>query len=350
MLGEKFQSPIRAKFRTLAKRNGYPERLTEAMVSQDMIVYEVNLGDSTMYLDSTEFATLSAAQKKSVVSSRIIVERGELLTMDDVEAQRLRFSQKSVADFKDLLKTLGLEDAEVIRLDENWSETFVRFIASIAPILIMIGFAALYIEIRTPGFGAPGIIGITCLSLVFLSQYMVGLADYTELLLMAIGAVLLAIEIFVLPGFGIAGITGILFIVAGTVLSFQDFVIPNPTLPWQAEKLMNNLIMVIGSIIGSVVFIVLFFRFIFPRIGTVVKGPYLQATLQGAASFDMSKNLPHIGDSGTASTPLRPSGKVFINGDTFDVTTEGDFIDRNTPVVISSISGNHITVQRKTEQ
>ncbi len=347
MLGEKFQSPIRAKFRTLAKRNGYPERLTEAMVSEALEVSKVTFKDTVKYLDSTEIAGLPAQEKKKIVSTEIIVKRGELLTMDDVEAKDLGFSRESVEDFDALLKTMELQKAEVVRIEETWSETFVRIIGTIAPVLLMIGFAALYIEIRTPGFGAPGIIGICCLALVFLAQYIVGLADYTELLLMGIGIVLLGIEVFVLPGFGIAGFAGILFLFAGVLLSFQDFVIPSPDLPWQSDKLIKNLLMVTGSMVGSLFLIVLFFKYLFPKIGTLVNGPYLTADLKGAASIDKEKQLPGVGTIGTASTTLRPTGKAELDGNVWDVISEGDFIDKNVPVVVCQVNGAKIIVRRR---
>lgn len=347
MLGEKFQSPIRAKFRTLAKRNGYPERLTEAMVSEGLVVSEVRFKDTVRYLDSTELAGLTAKEKNNIISTKVIVKGGELLTMDDVEAKKLGFSKKSVFDFDDLLKTLNLEKAEIVRFEETWSEAFVRIIGTISPILLMIGFAALYIEIRTPGFGAPGIIGITCLALVFLAQYMVGLADYTELLLMGIGVILLGFEIFVLPGFGIAGFAGIFFLLIGVLLSFQDFVIPSPDLPWQSDILVKNLLMVTGSTVGSLFLIILFFKYLFPRIGTLVNGPYLKADLRGATSVDDKKRLPDIGVIGTTATTLRPAGKAELDGETWDVISEGDFIDKNTPVVVRQISGAKIIVRRR---
>ncbi|HEX2958587.1 MAG TPA: NfeD family protein [Chitinispirillaceae bacterium] len=346
MLGEKFQSPIRAKFRTLAKRNGYPERLTEAMVSEDISVNEVTFKDTVRYLDSTEITELSPKDKKNIISSKVIVKKGELLTMDDVEAKRLGFSRMSVESFDSLLSVLHLKKAEVVRIEESWSETFVRIIGTIAPVLIMIGFAALYIEIRTPGFGIPGIIGITCLAIVFFAQYMVGLADYTELLLIGIGLTLLAIEIFVLPGFGIAGFAGIFFLLIGVLLSFQDFVIPDPELPWETDKLIKNLLMITGSTVGSLFLIILFFKFLLPKIGTLVNGPYLQVNLRDASSIDNTKQLPHLGDFGVVSSPLRPAGKADINGETWDVISEGDFIEKGASVTVNQITGNKIIVRR----
>lgn len=348
MLGEKFQSPIRAKFRTLAKRNGYPELLTEAMVSSEISVYEVKFSDTTVYMDSTQLSELSTEKKKQIISSKNVVRKGELLTMDDIEANQFGFSGMSVNNMEEMITKMGYKNSEVIQIESNWSEKFAGLIGSIAPVLIAIGLASLYIELRSPGFGVPGIIGIICLGLVFSAQYVVGLAAHTEILLLGLGIVLLGIELLVLPGFGVAGFAGISLIIAGIVLSFQDFVIPKPEFPWQKQEMIENLTMVTGSLAGSIVLIMLFFRFVFPRLGAVINGPYLQANLQDArVDSDLKQNV-NIGDTGIAASVLRPCGKARFNELLYDVVSEGDFIDSGTEIVIKKISGTKIVVSRKT--
>ena len=344
MLGEKHQSPLRAKFRTLAEKNGYPAILTEAMVTEEIAVFEVALPDTVMYLDSAKIAGLDPAVRNQIQSTKLIVKAGELLTMTETEALRYGFSKMTVSGVDEMLRAMGCADVEVVYVGKSWSEGLVSVIAMLAPILMMIGFSALYIEMRSPGFGVPGVIGIICLALVFFGQYMVGLANYTEMLLLITGAVLLAIEIFVLPGFGVAGISGIILIILGMLLSFQSFVIPSPELPWQAEALKKNVIRVCLSILGSIVLIFVFFKYILERIGRVVKGPYLSATLPDAQTIVDMAFVPKIGDMGIASTPLRPSGKIHIGRELCDVVTEGQFIDSGKQVVVSQIQGNRIVV------
>jgi membrane-bound serine protease (ClpP class) len=312
-----------------------------------MEVYEVKFKDTTLYLDSTQLADLEPSEKKAIISTKTIVEKGELLTMDDIEAANFGFSTMSVKGFDEMLSILGYENATIIRIDQNWSEIFVRFIGTIAPILLMLGFAALYIEMKAPGFGLPGVVGITCLALVFLSQYMVGLADYTELLILLIGLTLILIEVFVIPGFGVIGFAGIALLIIGMVLSFQDFVIPKPEFPWQAEQLTQNLLKVILSIIGSIVLTILFFRYAFPHLAGVIKGPYLMTTLGDAKAEPDSGYFPEIGEHGIVTSPLRPAGKITIKGETYDVVADGEFIDEGIEVQINEISGNRIVVSRR---
>ena len=346
VLGEKFQSPLRAKFRALAKRNGYPETLAESMVTAEMVVYAVEMEGKTLYMDSQAFEDLSQEEKERILSKKTIVGKGELLTMDDTEALELGFSRMSVDNMDEMLRRMEIENYKLIRIEEIWSETLVRYIGVITPILLLIGLAALYMEISAPGFGAPGIIGITCLALVFLNQYLVGLADYTELLLLILGIILLGFELFVIPGFGIAGIAGLLFIAAGAILALQDFVIPDPSLPWQGEILLKNILHVLGAFFMAIIVALFVLRYIMPKLSVVVEGPYLNTTLKDSHADSIEAEKAKVGDIGVTMTFLRPSGKVKIKDEVFDGITQGEFMEKGTPVKISEIKGNRIIVSR----
>jgi membrane-bound serine protease (ClpP class) len=348
MLGEKHQSPIRAKFRALAAKNDYPEILTEAMVTEGIAAFEVALAqpDTLLYLDSAKIDALDTLTKSRIISSKRVVKDGELLTMTNTEALRYGFSKMTVSDIDEMLQEMGLGGIETANVGKNWSEGLVSVIALLAPVLMMIGFATIYIEMRSPGFGIPGIIGICCLALVFFGQYMVGLANYTEMLLLITGAVLLALEILVFPGFGVTGFAGIALIVIGMALSFQNFVLPSPEIPWQAGVLKANIMRMSISILGSVALVTIFFRYFFERLSKVIKGPYLATTLAGAQSDADMGFVPKVGDKGVAFTPLRPSGKVHIGigKELCDVVTDGQFIDKGAEVVVAQIQGNRVVV------
>jgi membrane-bound serine protease (ClpP class) len=349
MLGEKFQSPIRAKFRALAKRNGYPVKLAEAMVSAGKEVFEVVIDGKKMFIDASDYEDLTDEEKKKITSKKTIVDEGELLTMDAEEAVEFGFSKMTADSIDDMLGQMGIENYEVIRIEQSWSETMVRFIGSIAPILMMIGLAALYMEMKAPGFGVPGIIGIICLAIVFLNQYMVGLADYTELLVICFGLVLMGMEVFVLPGFGIAGIAGVACLAVGLILSLQGFVLPDPSIPWEADLLMHNIAVVLVAYIFAFMFTLFFMRYILPRFSIGTKGPYLMADLKRAHADSSETTKIKTGDKGVARSYLRPSGKADINDDLFDVVTESEFIEKGTLIVVSAIKGNRIIVSRFVE-
>jgi membrane-bound serine protease (ClpP class) len=345
-LGEKFQSPLRAKFRTLARRNGYPAVLAEAMVTDSMVVYRVRLDGRELFMDAQEYQDLTQDQRDRVTSRRTIVAEGELLTMDDSEARELGFSKMTVANLDDLLAQMDLTGRTITRIQRSWSEDLVSLIGTLSPILLLIGLGSLFTEIKAPGFGVPGIVGVLCLSLVFFNQYLVGLANYTELLILVAGALLLAFEWFVLPGFGIAGIAGILCIAAGLLLSMQDFVIPDPNLPWEKALLIDNLLRILGAALGAFVFAGLTLRYVLPRLSRIMEGPYLEATLADAHVDRLEKTALSAGRTGTAISSLRPSGKAMIDSRRCDVVTQGEFLEKGTPIRVISATGARIVVAR----
>ncbi|MEW6593463.1 MAG: NfeD family protein [Thermodesulfobacteriota bacterium] len=346
IMGEKFQSPLRATFRSLARRNNYPAVLAEAMVTPEMEVYAVTRDGKVEYLDSHAYEDLSPAEKARITARKTVVARDKLLTMDDAEALQLGFSRRTAENVEEMLAGFGIGSYELVRVEQSWSEDLGRLIVRFSPILLIIGLGALYTELKAPGFGLPGIIGIACLGLVFGNQYLVGLADYTELLFILLGVVLLAMEIFVLPGFGLAGMLGFLSIGIGMILSFQDFVIPDPNLPWQQELLIGNVIQVLGAFAAAFVLTLLFLRYLFPRLGRMVEGPYLGETLVRSHADSLEAKGVRVGEAGIARSDLRPAGKVEIAGRAIDAVSDGEFLEQGTPVVVAAIHGNRIVVKR----
>lgn len=345
MMGEKFQSPLRAKFRSLAEKNGYPVKLAESMVSSDQEILEIETKEGKRIITKKELEVLSDKEKSEIVSKRIILEEGKLLTMHAVEAVDLGFSRKTVKDLNGLLAEYGLTENNVKeRFELVWSEKLVIFIEKIAPFLLMIGLAGLYIEIRTPGFGVPGIIGLVCLGLVFGSKMFVGLANYTEVLIFVIGVILLAIEVFAIPGFGITGVGGLILIFVSLVLSFQNFVIP--TAPWEFESLYHNLF-VIGTVFSlSLLF---FLITLFTSGSILAKSPIAHKGNEGKANgFSSSQDYGALlNREGILLTDLHPTGYAEIGGTRTNVASRGEFITKGKKVKVVDISGNKIIVEEK---
>ncbi|MCG8565502.1 MAG: serine protease [Desulfobacterales bacterium] len=343
-VGEKTQTVLRAQFRALAKRNNYPELLAQSMVTKSMKVMRVTLDGKTQYMDGTGWADLTKEEKKRVTEKKTIVDVGELLTMDDVEARTLGFSRKSTPDLDQALAFLGYADYERHNFNESWSESLVRWLQPLLPILMIIGLGALYMEIKAPGFGFPGIIGVICLGIVFFNQHLVGLAQATELLLLVLGGLLIIAELFVFPGFGISGITGILVMALALILAFQGFVIPDPELPWEGQLMMHNAAMVLGSFLAALVLALAGVRYLLPAMGRVMPGPYLETTLKQARVESNQEERISENDTGLALTPLRPAGKIQIKGEKYDAQTRGEFIEAGTPIQVDALEQNHIFV------
>jgi membrane-bound serine protease (ClpP class) len=347
MLGEKFQSPLRAKFRALAKKNGYPVLLAEAMVSSEKAVYEIIAKNNQVHImDHYEYEDLTDNEQNDIIKKRTIVPKGELLTMDDTEAHELGFSKKTVENLEALKLSLSLANCPITSIEESWSETLVRSIYSVSSILLLIGLAAMYMEIKSPGFGLFGIVGLIFLGIVLFGQYFVGLSDHLELLLIGLAMVLMGFEIFVFPGFGIPGLTAIGCIALALILSFQDFVIPDPNMPWEGQLMIQNAINVLGSAVLAWILSIFLFRIIVPKTANVIDGPYLKTTLANTYSTDPSAVALNIGDQGIAQTVLRPSGKMVMNRNIYDVMSQGEFIPKENRIQVIDIKGSKIIVKQ----
>ncbi|GAX63017.1 membrane-bound serine protease [Candidatus Scalindua japonica] len=346
-VGEKIQTVLRTKFRKFAEKNGYPVLLAEAMVTKEIEVYRIVTEEKPdgFYISGRELKEMTEETKKGIKSRKLIIEEGKLLTMHAKEAYEYQFAKGIVEDRNGLLSLLNVENATPDILETNWSEEMVRFLAKIAPILLGIGLAAIWMEFKSPGFGLPGIIGISCLATVFLSKHLVGLAEAPEIIIFFSGIVLIAVEILLIPGFGIAGIPGIILILIGAILSFQDFTIPRT--PYDVDMFVKNIFAVMCSIIGSGITIFLLFRFMpgipfFNRLvlttsETAQSGYVIPPQPAGKSS------LP--GTQGLASTTLHPTGKIEVNNNILDVVTEGEYIEKGQIVEIIEIRGNIIVVK-----
>ena len=370
MLPEKQQSPLRALFRTYARRNNYPEALSEAMVSTEIEVWELKLKDGTKQYVRTEDLNeiveplgweltrkddvLKFVRKEGVndglAGRRVVVREGELLTMHTQEAVEFGFCRKIVKDIDGVLAYYKLTGATVRREELTDTEEFVRWFDGIAPVLIGIGMLGIIIELKTPGFGLPGIIGIAVLVVVFSTKYLVGVAEYWEILVFVLGVMLLFVELFITPGFGILGASGLLLMFIGTILSFQDFAIPETD--WQRKDLIHNI-----ATLGSAGIMAL--------IGTFVAGRFLPMVpvfnrlilRRENVAVLTSSEAPAPGDEGTllgkiglCTTTLRPSGKMRLGGKTYSAMTEGDFISKGEQVLVLRLEGNRIVVRKAGEQ
>jgi membrane-bound serine protease (ClpP class) len=192
---EKAQSYMRSEFRATAEKNGRRTDIAEAMVDERVVIE--GLVDST-----------------------------QLLTLTSEEAMKYGIADTVLSNIDEVLETYGISDAELVKLDENWGESVVRFLNNpiISSLLIMIGLVGMFTEIKSPGWGLPGTAAVIALTLFFGTSYILELASIIEIVLFIAGVALLLVEIFIVPGFGFFGVGGIILIVAGLFLGLlSDF-------------------------------------------------------------------------------------------------------------------------------
>ncbi len=347
MLGEKIQSPLRAKFRNLAERNGYPNVLSQAMVTADGAVEAFPKAKGPpRFFTAKQWNALSAVDKKAYSDHKIIVPDGQLLTLTDEEAQHYGFSQGSFPDLAAFLRHKGWRETEV--MSTTWSEDLARVLGRFTPLLMLIGFGALYLEFKAPGHTIFAVIGITCLAVAFGSKYAVGLANHTELLLLLAGVVLFLVEIYLFPGTLIAGTVGLALMMVALTLSFQSFTVPNPRMPWQLREMLHNVVLTLGMAALAFLIPVGMLRFVLPHLSGRVR-IIPDTTLAGAHAAPESA-LPTLGARGTVKTTLRPAGKAVFDGLTLEVTSRGEFIPPGSVVEVCRVQGLNLVVRPVEDQ
>jgi membrane-bound serine protease (ClpP class) len=313
---EKVTSATRALIRSAAEKNGHPVKVVEAMVDRDVEIPG-------------------------------IIAKGKLLTLTDEEAAEkgIGLSEGTVSSIEEILQKEDMAGATVVKLKPLWSESAALFLTNsvVSGLLMMIGLLGLYIEFKTPGFGLPGIIGITALLLFFWGHRVAGLAGFEELAILFLGFFLLAVEIFVIPGFGVVGITGLIAIFLAILMSMVRHLPGTPIIP-DFQKLSQPLVSMAIGILGSFFGGIFIFRFM-PKTSAAHRIILTTDEKRSAGYGATSKPLEQlIGREGKAITILRPAGKAKFGEDIINVVTEGDFLENGCPVRVLTVEGGRVVV------
>jgi membrane-bound serine protease (ClpP class) len=307
---EKSVSYMRKEFRSTAEHRKRPPLIAEAMVDADVAIPG-------------------------------LVDKGKLLTLTTTEALAHKVADVRADSLEAVLAHLKLGNAEIRRVSENWAEQLVRFLTNpiLSSLLMTVGMLGIIIELRTPGFGVPGALGITSLGLFFWGHWLVRLAGWEEILLVAVGLLLLAVELFVIPGFGITGILGILAILAGLVLSLLGAGATATSVVSAAARVAVSLLIAVAA---AVALLRVLPRLPFGR--DLILDTGLTA-LTGWASPPES-DRQWLGKRGTTVSPLRPAGIADLEGERVDVVSQGEWIDAGSPIEVIRVEGNRIVVRQ----
>ncbi|MCB9496738.1 MAG: serine protease [Fibrobacteria bacterium] len=344
--GEKIESPLRARFRALARRNGFPIVLAEKMVSRDGAVLRIERpGEPVEFVSKSDWDAL-ADSSRSKAKVKVALEDGQLLTMDDAESLEWGFSQGTFPDAQALERARGW--SETTTVESTWSEDFARWISPFVSVLFLIGIAALYLEYKNPGFGVFGVVGLLALGLALGSQYLVGLADHTELLLAGIGVLLIGLEVLLFPGTVVLAGSGLILLAVALILSLQGFTIPDPSMPWQMDEMRHNILVVLGTLVGGMFVSFLAMKWVVPHLpGT--SGAYLKDTLEGAHSpaQEGPLGLDLVGLTGHVVAPCRPVGRIRLPEGEFDAVSDGELLDVGAPIVVVGRRPTELVVRRE---
>jgi membrane-bound serine protease (ClpP class) len=319
----KMVSAISAKVRAQAEKNGHNKEVAQAMVDR-----------------TTEL----------VLDGQVINRKGNILTLTNLEAAKVYGTPKrpllslgTAASLDELLRELRLDKAQVVQMRPSGMERLASWLTLIAPLLLIVGIAGVYIEMKTPGFGAPGIIGITAFLLYFLGGYLAGLSGMEWMILFAIGLILVIVEIFVFPGTIAPGLIGAGMILASLVMAMVDRWPGMPALPSLPQLYLPllNLLIAFG---GGTVVVWLLNRWL-PRSTSFKKLFPVSASGVASVAARSAAQAALVGQTGIAQSALRPGGKAQFGEEILDVMTQGEMIPKGAKVRIIGHSGTEAIVE-----
>ncbi len=357
---EKILSNLRVVLATLAKRKGRPPALAEAMADKDLQVFQVkNRRTGRMwYLSEAEIQAGNGEWEKGIP----VAESGgnHLLTVTGTRAHELGLAEAPVRDFDDLKQRLGIPaEVTVAEAKQTWVDTLVFVLNTELALffLVVVGFICIYIELHLMT-GLLSIVAALCFAVFFWSHFLGGTAGWLEVILFLIGAACLALEVFVIPGSGFFGVTGVLLIFGSLILASQTWGNLEPN---EDYKRLSYTMGTLGASIISIVVIAMVTSRFLPHVRVFDKlvlsppggadlhhfGPRLKPGLADEASGHFSDHPRSlIGQEGAALTVLRPAGKAKIHGRTIDVVSEGPFIPAESRVEVVEVSGNRVVVRQ----
>lgn len=339
----------------LLREQGYPEALAEAFLNPQAAVLMVVSNDGgpirrrLMTLKEYEEDQAGAKQWRE---ERRIKEPGQPFWLDTTKARELGVARYvDVKDSRELYTLYGLDPAKVREAGPDWLDSLAAFLRDpwVSFFLIMIGFGCLILELKMPGMGVAGVISALCFVLFFWARLLGdgGQLAVLGILLFLLGLALLAVEIFVLPGFGVTGISGIILLVLGLGLATIN------RLPQTANEWIDfgNTMMGFGlGLIAATILALIFARYLpnIPYVNRLMLAP----PTESPAAVEEKPALPGIeeaaallGAIGTAATPLRPAGMAQFGDRYVDVVTEGSYVEPGGRVQVIEVEGNRIVVK-----
>lgn len=348
--------------KTLAEKKQRPPSIVLAMADKEQIAYEVSnkqTGDTT-FMSEDE---IHAANEDWVKGAKVDETGGpELLLVNGTRAHALKIAEEPVASFDELKERYAIPAVESLPpVGPTWVDSLVFLLndGRVTGLLFVIGIICIYAELHVPS-GFFLIISCVCFGLFFWARFLGGTADWLEVMLFLLGLGCIALEVFVVPGFGIFGVSGAIMVLAALVLASQTFFIPSSSADYR--ELADHLSTLGGSLVGCVVIAFVLSRFLprMPLLNRMVLVPP-GATAAGASGVPLLRpdvttsgenshhilnpNASLIGEKGSAISVLRPSGKAQFGDRMVDVVSEGPFIDPGKPIQVIEVNGNRVVVR-----
>ncbi|MEM7310150.1 MAG: NfeD family protein [Planctomycetota bacterium] len=352
---EKTGSSWRSSFRAFAEIRGRSPVLAEAMVDPDVEVRRVRVGQEERVVGEKEWDDLRD-QGAEVKLLETVSSRGELLNLTAAEAVRLQMADARADSLDEVLARIGMPGAAPRSFERSASEDLAALLFRLGPLLLILGLVFAYTEFKAPGFGAAGLLSIACFAVMLFGRYLVGLAEIPHLVLMALGMVLLAVELFLVPGSVWVGLLGALLVLAGLMWASLstgygfEYEMDREIAVDSAFRLT-----VFGAVAAAAIWTLSLLLPKTPAYGALAVAP--TDTRATTASALPEAEGPHgsaarVGATGRALTVLRPVGKVALDGAAeidYEARSSGTEIDAGAPVRVVEVRGGRLVVEAQKE-
>ncbi len=318
-----------------------------AMVDPKLKVYRYTQKATGLTAYFCEEEAGQQADPGSWIKGELVTPDKGLLELSGRKAEQLGLAWKLVENFNEFKQAYGLERDPGL-VEPGWADHLITALASDGArmFLLILGFAGLYLEVNTPGIGIGSFVALIAFLLYFWAQHLQGTAEVLEVMLFLAGMVCIALEIFVIPGFGIFGLGGGLLIISSLILASQTFIIPANG--YQLEQMRNTFVVLGGAAAGTVALGAAIRRFLphTPVLNRMMLAPPTNEERELLAQRESLVDFQHLlGQQGVASTPLILSGKARFGDQLVDVIADGEPIERGMPVVVVDVSGSRVVVR-----
>lgn len=275
-------------------------------------------------------------------------DTGKVLTLTADEAMKVGYCEGQADNIEEVLKLAGIENYELKEYVATTLDKIIHFLVTpmISGLLIMIIIGGIYYELQSPGIGFPLGAAIFGAILYFAPLYLQGFVEHWELILFIVGLILITVEIFAIPGFGIAGIGGIILMITGLTLSMVDNIVFQLDLGLAIEATIKALFIVIVSIFLSISISLILTKQVFGSKRLKFALHSTQETELGFVGVDAAKQKKSIGKTGKAITILRPAGKVEIDGEVYDAVSEVGYINMGEEIKVIRDEAGQIYVTK----
>jgi membrane-bound serine protease (ClpP class) len=331
---DKYQSYMRATMRATAEAHG-----------KDTLIVG---GDTIMVWKRDPAIAESMVDPRLTVVG--VVDSGSVLTFTATEALENNYCEAIVDSRKEIFKRLKIEEYELKQYNPSGLDKVIGVLINpmISGILIMVIVGGIYFEIQSPGIGFPLAASVLAALLYFAPLYLEGLAEYWELLIFIAGLILIMVELFAIPGFGIAGIAGIIAIITGLALSlFDNVVFEDKEFTGEGVNLLMKSfgLVIVSSFLGLAASLWAAHKLLTSHAFSKLALNTQQPKEEGYVGVQLlEENI--IGKKGIAHTVLRPSGKVSIEDKIYDAKAEYGFIDKGETIKVMRYETGQIYVTK----